>query len=217
MHKTQNKILQTLSSNSLSGMTYREIGEFVDERHPQKLKHHILQLKKKGLVKFDGKKKILEKINRNSFLNSDILSIPIVGSANCGPAEIFAEENIDGFLKISKKILDRVNKNLFAIRAFGISMDQAKIGKDKKSISEGDYVIVDSEDKDINDNDYILAVIDGMGTIKKLVRNRKEKQLALVSESSRDYSPIILSEDDHLIINGKIIQVIKNPINTYDN
>ena len=50
------------------------------------------------------------------------------------------------------------------MRAVGSSMNQANIGG--KNIEEDDYVLVDHTDKDIQTNDYILSVIDGMANIK---------------------------------------------------
>jgi hypothetical protein len=47
-----------------------------------------------------GAKGLLEKTNH-------LFSIPIIGTANCGPATIFAEQNFQGFLKVSNKLVGR--------------------------------------------------------------------------------------------------------------
>src|SRR3990167_3564449 len=51
-------------------------------------------------------------------------SVPILGSANAGPATIFAEGNISGYLRISRNDLNRKN-GVFALRVDGDSMNKA--------------------------------------------------------------------------------------------
>ena len=59
-------------------------------------------------------------------LGYDSISVPLVGSADCGPAELVAEENVEGYLKVSKRILNKMD-GVFALRAKGDSMNEAKI------------------------------------------------------------------------------------------
>jgi phage repressor protein C with HTH and peptisase S24 domain len=80
-----------------------------------------------------------------------------------------------------------------------------------KRIEDGDYVIVDSDDRVPHDGDVILSVIDEMTNIKRFHRDRLNKQIALVSDSTHDFPPIYIHEDDDFFINGKVIQVIKKP------
>jgi repressor LexA len=96
MHTIQEKILNLVESKNLSGLTLREIGDLIGEKFPQKIKHHLDQLEKKGFLVIDTKNKKIEKKIHTSSIQSNMLSIPIVGSANCRPATIFANENIEG-------------------------------------------------------------------------------------------------------------------------
>lgn len=208
MHKIQEKILNTLESMNLSGMTLRQIGELINEKYPQKIKHHLDQLEKKGLIKLDKKEKKIERAFAGAVKNTELISVPIVGVANCGPATIFANENIEGYIKISKKIL-RKCKNVFAIRAQGLSMNKASI--DGKTIEDGDYLIIDSESNNPNSGDIILSIIDDMANIKKYVWDEANNQVVLVSQSTKDIPPIYIHEDDSFMVNGKVIQVIKCP------
>jgi len=90
-----------------------------------------------------------------------------LGYADCGEAKQIAEEIPEGFLKISSKLLS-ATKNIFAIQAIGSSMNRAKIGKDNKSIEEGDFVIIDYDDKIPKNGEYFLSIIDGMAkSLKK--------------------------------------------------
>ena len=48
MHDLQLKILKLLEKKEFDGLTLREIGKKIgEEKYPQKVKHHLLQLEKK--------------------------------------------------------------------------------------------------------------------------------------------------------------------------
>jgi len=207
MHQIQEKILEIMETKNLSGMTLRQVGEEIGEKFPQKIKHHLEQLQKKGFIKIDTKNKSIKR-NVHSSLRSSLLAIPIVGTANCGPATIFANENIEGYLRISKSIL-RKCKNIFAIKAQGLSMNKAEVNGN--IIEDGDYLIIDSADTTPHDGDIVLSVIDDMANIKKYVWDEDNSQVVLVSQSTKDIPPIYIHEDDSFFINGKVIQVIKKP------
>lgn len=208
MHIVQEKILKLLEEKNIDGLTLREIGDLIDEKFPQKIKHHLDQLEKKGFIVSDKKTKSIHKKSHSLKSNSSILSVPIVGSANCGPATIFANENIEGYIKISKNLLKKC-KNIFAIRAQGLSMNKSTING--KSIEDGDYLIIDSSDTSPSSGDIVLSIIDDMANIKKYVWDEENNQIVLVSESTKDIPPIYIHEDDSFMINGKVIQVIKKP------
>jgi repressor LexA len=208
MHKIQEQILKLLETKNLDGMTLREIGNLIGEKFPQKIKHHMDQLERKGFVKIDRTEKTIEKAPSIANKIQGLINIPIVGVANCGPATIFANENIEGYLKISKNILSKY-KDIFAIRAQGLSMNQTKI--QGKNIEDGDYLIIDSSNTSPTNGDIVLSVIDDMANIKKYVWDEINRQVVLVSESTKDIPPIYIHEDDSFMINGKVIQVIKKP------
>jgi SOS-response transcriptional repressor LexA len=208
MHAIQEQLLQAMGTQGLRGMTLRQIGELVGEKFPQKIKHHLDQLEKRGLIKIDKKTKTIERIVRGAVKDSSLLSIPIVGSANCGPATIFATENIQGYIKISKNILKKC-KNIFAIRAQGFSMNKASV--DGKTIEDGDYLIIDADSRNPQTGDIVLSVIDDMANVKRYIWDELNNQVVLASESTQHIPPIFIHEDDSFMINGKVIQVIKAP------
>ncbi len=134
-------------------------------------------------------------------------SIPVLGSANAGPATALAEENISGYLKVSHKDINRKN-GIFALRVEGDSMNKAKING--QSLEEGDFVLIDSEYKNPKNGDYVLSVIDGSANLKKFERNTRTGEIMLVSESKNlIHKPIYISSKDNFMINGKIINVVK--------
>lgn len=208
MHSIQEKILQKIDQGGLSGMTLRQIGEMVGEKFPQKIKHHINQLEKKGLIKVDKDTKTISRTTSGTNKATGLVSVAIVGTANCGPATIFATENIQGYIKISKNILKKC-KNIFAIRAQGLSMNKALV--DGKTIEDGDYLIIDTERKTPRTGEIVLSVIDDMANVKRYIWDEKNNQVVLASDSTQNIPPIFIHEDDSFMINGTVIQVIKSP------
>lgn len=135
----------------------------------------------------------------------EFISIPLVGAANCGPAELLAEENIEAYIRIAKNALPHAS-GIFALRASGNSMNRANVKG--KHISDGDIVLIDSEDRVAQNGDYVLSIIDGKANLKRF---KVEKgQVMLVSESTEKFKPILIMPGDEWFINGKIVGVIKS-------
>lgn len=141
-----------------------------------------------------------------TFTGFDFISVPLVGSANCGPAELLAEENIEGYLTVKKNLLPRAS-GIFALRASGHSLNRANIKG--KTIDDGDYVLVDAEDRNIKDGDYVLSIIGGAANLKRYTFDKKKDQIILSSESTESFKPIIILPGDDFAINGKVVGVIK--------
>ena len=204
MHKIQEKLLHAMERENLSRMTLREIGKHIGEVSAQKIKHHLMQLSKKGFISYNTAKREIKRIYETS--KDGFVSIPVIGSANCGPANIFAEQNYEGFLKVSKKMVPH-NGKLFVLRAEGDSMNRASVNG--KTIEDGDFVVIDSEQQNPNPNQYILSVIDDVANIKKYVPDEKNHRIILKSESSKDYLPIFIHKDDKYMVGGMVVDVIK--------
>lgn len=137
----------------------------------------------------------------------DAIRVPILGAANAGAATIFAEENVEGYLKISRSLVKN-KENIFVLRVEGDSMNKAHL--DGKNFKEGDFVLIDSEYKDPKNGDYVLSIIDGCANLKKFEQNQKTGAIMLLSESTNPmHKPIYISSEDNFMINGKIISVIK--------
>ena len=207
MHPIQEKLLKVIDGKNVGDLTLRQIGELIEEKLPQKIKHHLSQLERKGFILIDRKNKNISRISNKAKLGDIFISIPIIGAANCGPATIYADQNIEGYLKISKRLVSN-KKSVFALRAEGNSLNKANI--DGKNVESGDFVIVDSENTSPHDGDYIVSVIDGMANIKKYLLDKKNSRIALLSESTQEYSPIFIHENDDFKISGKIVDVVKN-------
>src|SRR5581483_7076210 len=212
MHPIQEKLLNLSKKDNLAKLSLREMAKRIGspQESPQKIKHHLLQLQKKGFLQIDKFKGVMERVSEPGWAKgllhkaARLLRIPIVGTANCGPATIFAEQNFQGFLRVSSKLADvRSPDGIYAIKADGYSMNRAEI-KDKK-IEDGDYVIVDSRVRDVHNKDIIVAIVDGKATIKRFFNDKKNKQVVLMADSSFDYDPIYLDPTDDFSISGKVI------------
>jgi SOS-response transcriptional repressor LexA len=120
MHPLQNQLLELARSRNLAQMSLREIGKlFGEEKYPQKIKHHLLQLQKKGLLRIDIVNKTAEVVEPEVKNYFNLFSIPVFGYAHCGAASIFANEKITGYLKVSSDLLPGNKTDLIAVKAMG--------------------------------------------------------------------------------------------------
>ena len=208
MHPIQQKLLRLADTYNLGAMPLRDIGKIIGDEHPQLIKHHLEQLEKKGMIEWDKENKAITKLSTTPVTNTDLIFVPVLGAANCGAAAVYADENVEGHIKVSRTLLKNKN-SVFAIRAVGASMNKANI--EGKNIEEGDYVLIDPNDKSVMDNDYVLSIIDGLANIKKIKLDHACQQVMLLSESSFNYTPIYidLSEASNFFVNGKVVLVIK--------
>src|SRR3990170_7078708 len=134
MHLIQEKLLKLSKKENLARLSLREMAQGIGmpKESPQKIKHHLLQLQKKGFLSIDRGKGMMSRASTEpdwakGLLHkaSRLFSIPIIGTANCGPATIFAEQNFEGFLRISSRLIGRSKPaGLYAIKASGSSMNR---------------------------------------------------------------------------------------------
>lgn len=210
MHENQKKLLDLSKKRNLGKMSYRDIAELAGIKNPQTVKHHLSQLQKKGLIKLDREGGVVERIKEGVSLMSGLVAIPVYGAADCGSATKFADNYVQGHIRVSSKLVP-YKKGMFAVQADGFSMNQAKVGKAKRSIEPGDYVIVDGDVKVPERGEYVLSVIDGLANIKKFYLDEEHRQVMLVSESTKDYPPIVIDESEigQYVLSGKVVEVIK--------
>lgn len=175
--------------------------------------YYVDRLEKEGYLKKESNQPRSISIEKDRVVKPNIskiiesISIPVLGSANAGPAVLFAEQNVEGYLKVPTSLIHK-NKSIFALRVEGDSMNKSRI--EGKNLSEGDFVLIDSEYKSPKNGDYVLSVIDGCANLKKFERNSKTGEVMLISESTNPkHKPIYISSEDNFMINGKIVNVVK--------
>lgn len=211
MHDTQAQLLTMARSQNLGKLSLRQIASFIGaEGRPQVVKYHLRKLEEAGLIQLNFDKKIIKPVAKGmgNKVRSLFYSLPIVGAANCGPATVFADERVEGYLKVSAKMLPHRKSDLYVLVADGPSMNRAIVHNDD-TIEDGDYVIIDSAARTPKNGDIVVAVIDGMATIKRYKEEPKRSRIVLEAESTEDYAPIFVHESDDFSISGKVIDVIK--------
>ena len=214
----QKKVLEFVkkySSKHEFAPSLKEIGKHIGVNSFATVHQHLTMLESKGFLSREKSQHRSMTVQSPQLIESpygntvglDSISLPIVGSANCGPADILAEGNIEGYFKVSKSLLNR-RDGLFVVRASGDSMNKADFFG--KTIENGDFVIIDSLDRNAKHGDYVLSIIDGCANLKRFIIDRNgQKLLVSESKSQKDYKPIFLHDADDFMINGKIISVIK--------
>lgn len=211
MHENQLKIIELAKKKDISKMGYREIARELGIANPQTVIYHIEKLKQNGMFYYDSGSR--PKVPKpKAFFSGNFFNIPVVGSANCGPAMELAQEDIRGYLKISENAIGRSKPDgLMAVKAVGHSLNNADIDGD--NIEEGDYVIVDCN-KQPKNGDYVLSVIDGGANFKKFYKDDVKGEIRLMSESTYEIPPIIIHEEDiepsGYLVNGVVVRVIKH-------
>lgn len=145
---------------------------------------------------------LLKGVNADTFTN-----IPVFGMASAGAATMFADQYVEGYLRVSKRLVK--DRNVFAVQVSGTSMNKAKVNG--KCIQNGDFILVDAETKEYRNGDRVLVVIDGLATVKTY-RTVDGKTIALIPESTDTiHKPIFLTPEDNFVINGVVIDVLKIP------
>ena len=163
----------------------------------------IESLEKKDLIKRDEDRKIYL-IKNDSFANfQNIFSIPMYGLASCGEALAYAENNVDGYLQISKSLFrEEEPAKLFAVKTLGDSMD-------KDGINDGDYAVFEKKELDFDfDGKIVVAVINGMATIKRYKKLNHGIIGLFPNSANKIHQPIYLDESDSILIAGVFRKVL---------
>lgn len=213
MHIIQQQLLDLLANNEEFGkLSLRKIAEMIGAKNkPQTAKYHLQQLEKDGLIQMNLEEGVIKLVKKgfNQANISPIFSVPVVGSANCGPANVFAVENIEQYLKVSSKLLPRNKTGLYALVADGKSMDKAEV-EPGKTIESGDFLLVDKDYTNFKNGDIVVAVIDGLATVKRYRKDKPNNRIVLEADSTEKYLPIYIHQGDDFLLNGKVVGIIKN-------
>lgn len=175
--------------------------------------HYINKLQREGYIIKDSNQPRSIVVQPAEFIKKivpkhiEYFSVPLLGVANAGTATIFAEENVEGHVRISRNMMSRKD-GVFALRVEGDSMNKAKISG--KNLNEGDFVLIDSKYRNPQNGDYILSIIDNCANLKKFEKDKRTGMIKLVSESTNKiHKPIYISSEDDYMVNGKVIAVLK--------
>ncbi len=214
MHHFQEILIEMARYHKLDGRSYRQIAWEIHAEHGSQVKYHLDRLLKDGIVieKKDGTFVVAEDAKRKPLPKAVAFKrIPLLGAANCGDATMIAEDRVEQFLPVSSSIIERDAGKWFALRAVGNSMNEARVGG--LTIEDGDYVLVDTSDKQPKDKDIVVSIIDGLANIKMFYNDQANKQITLISRSTEEHPPILIHKKDAgiYLIAGKVKHVIKKP------
>lgn len=206
MHWIQEKLLQIASIGDLDSMRLVDLVEMVGCEHPSQVRHHKQQLINKRKLVRKGERLVPALETRQS-----LLTIPVLGEADCGEATKFADGRIVDNLSVSPSVLKpKLTDRLYALIARGDSMNRAEVND--KTIEDGDYIIIEKKDSyEPRDGDIVVSIIAGLANIKRLRRDNARQRVLLLAESHKqdDYAPIIISDQDDFVVDGKVVDVIK--------
>lgn len=212
MHQIRVKLLKLSQRIDTSNLGLRQLAKLIGEKHPQLIKYHLKQMEREGLIHRGASGKITVLKDAEKFIMPNMVSLPILGSANCGPAFCVAEQDIEGYLQTSAGILsNRDIKEVFVIKAVGNSLNAAQDVIGGPTIEDGDMVIIDKSNQNPKNGDYVLSIIDDAANLKRFYRDA-DGTVRLVSESTENIPPILIHPDDFVsfMINGVVVRVIKN-------
>lgn len=160
-------------------------------------------LERKDLIKRDRSKKIYIVENDNYANLKNIFSIPMYGLASCGEALAYADGNVDGYLQISRSLFRKEEPaQLFAVKTLGDSMD-------KEDIHDGDYAVFEKCEQGCDfENKIVVAVINGMATIKRYKKLKHGIIGLFPNSTNKVHQPIYLDESDAILIAGVFKKVL---------
>lgn len=161
-------------------------------------------LENKDIIKRDSDRKIYVVENKLFRNLGNIFSVPVFGLASCGEAVAYADENnVDGYLQISKSLFKKEDPaQMFAVKALGDSMD-------KDNINDGDYAVFERKDMDYDfEGKIVVAVINGMATIKKYKKFKNDMIGLFPNSSNKFHQPIYLDKSDQILIAGVFKKVL---------
>lgn len=178
--------------------THEEIRSFIGVKSINSVSQYLEVLESGGYIsrrRHDKRNIDLVEVLNNDNIKSQFIQVPVIASVGCDDLSVFAEEQADEFLQVESSLIK--NSNMVAIRAIGNSMNNS-------GIENGDYVLVE-KNTEIKNGDKVVAVIDGMATLKRF--EKKEKFAILWPESKDEkYKPIVVEQNFKLA--GKVISVI---------
>jgi len=131
---------------------------------------------------------------RSAFMPT--VSLPIVGRVTAG-APILAIENIEGYVNFDRNLVS--SEDVFLLRVKGDSMIGAHI-------QDGDFALVKPQ-KDAENGEIIVALIDDEATIKKIF---KKRDLIYLEPANPAVEPIVIKKGEKKVtIVGKVVGIFR--------
>lgn len=201
----QQNVLDTITgfiSKYGKSPTIDELAEMLEQKSKRWVVQYLEALEKKGFLTRGRWYRSISLWNGIGFQTT--LNIPILGYANAWTPLVEATESDYGTLPISKKIISWDEKNYFVLKVEGTSMNNFNVAG--KIIENGSYVLIKKDEVNTNSRDAFLFVVNGAATLKRFKQD--SGTVYLLPESKDEFhKPIILSEDDQIMVNWKVVDV----------
>jgi len=171
--------------------TVREICDAVNLSSTSTVHAHLETLERKGYIRRSPtKNRSIEILEDNFYGFSDqIVSVPIVGQVTAG-VPILAQENIEGSFPIPVEYIP--NKQTFMLHIKGDSMIKA-------GIHDKDLIVV-SQQRDADNGDIVVALIDDTATVKTFYR--ENNGYIRLQPANDSFQPIVVKDCEIL---GKVV------------
>ena len=171
--------------------TVREICDAVNLSSTSTVHAHLETLERKGYIRRSPtKNRSIEILEDNFYGFSDqVVNVPIVGQVTAG-TPILAQENIEGSFPIPVDYIP--NKQTFILHIKGDSMIDA-------GIHDRDLIVV-SQQKDADNGDIVVALIDDSATVKTFYR--ENNGFIRLQPANESFQPIIVNDCEIL---GKVV------------
>lgn len=182
--------------------TIEELRVILEQKSKRWVTQYLESLEKKWFIKRDSSYRWIKLWN--SIWIQTILNIPILWYANAGKPLVFAEENELGTLTISKSMVTWSESNYFFLKVEWTSMNDYKVKW--KTIDDWSYILIKKDDTTINENNAFLFIVDWCATIK-VPKIDWDTLYLLPKSKDSEHKPIILSRNDNIVINWKVVDV----------
>ena len=171
----------------------REIANAVGLKSTSTVHGHLQRLEKRGLLHRDAMKpRAMEVTGDPNFVRNNSTAVPVIGRVTAGQP-ILAEENLDDYVVIPEIMLGEGEHFILLVR--GDSMIEA-------GILDGDHIVVRRQ-KEANNGDIVVAMIDDSATVK---RYYKENGHFRLQPENSTMEPIYA---DEVTILGKVVSLYR--------
>ncbi|MDD4151834.1 MAG: S24 family peptidase [Candidatus Gracilibacteria bacterium] len=196
------KVISDYIARKGQSPTIEELQFLLEQKSKRGVIQYLEALEKKGFITRGRGYRSIKLGNSVGF--QTMINIPLLGYANAGKPISFAQEDISSYIPISKNLIKGEVSNYFLLKIEGTSMNNFLLNG--KIIENGSLVLVNKGGKELNNKDAFLFIIDNCATIKKY---KKEGENIYLLPESKDtiHTPIILSESDDVLLNGKVVDV----------